>query len=138
MKSEIRKRKGLKHYGGESENIIINCWKCPEEGQAAGGRRQGAGARGQGAGRCRGQGCSPNFYTGKISREVLSLTFCILSLTKKCLFCIPSFEIWYPFHKPSFHLCTPLTAVNMNKSQNQNLFLDFFYSDKMLLTIKCH
>lgn len=63
MKSEIRKRKGLKHYGRESENIIINCWKCPEEGQAAGGR----GAGGEGG---RAQGCSPNFYTGKLSRKV--------------------------------------------------------------------
>ena len=41
MKSEIRKRKGLKHYGGESVNIIINCWKCPGGGQGAG--VQGAG-----------------------------------------------------------------------------------------------
>ena len=53
MKSEIRKRKGLKHYGRESENIIINCWKCPEEGQGAGvqgcRRQEGRGAGGRGA-----------------------------------------------------------------------------------------
>ena len=53
------------------------------------------------------------------------------------LFRNPYFEIWYLFNKPSFHLCTPLTAVNMNKSQNQNLFLDFFYSDKMFLRLNC-
>ena len=40
----MRKRKRLKHYGRESENIIINCWKCPGGGQGC------RGAGGQGAG----------------------------------------------------------------------------------------
>lgn len=67
MKSEIRKRKGLKHYGGESENIIINCWKCPEEGQGAGGRGQGAGGReqGPGGGAVQGAGVLTKFLYGE-------------------------------------------------------------------------
>ena len=73
MKSEIRKRKGLKHYGRKSENIIINCWKCPEEGQ-------GAGVKGCRRQEGRGKGCSKKFYTGRFSREVEPLTFYILFL----------------------------------------------------------
>ena len=73
MKSEIRKRKGLKHYGGESENIIINCWKCPEEGQAAGGRGQGPGGRGRGG--AGGRGAHQIFIRGRLAARYCPLRF---------------------------------------------------------------
>ena len=67
-----------------------------------------------------GRGAHQSFIRGGVAARYSPLRFIYYSWQKKYLFCIPSFEKWYPFHKPSFQLCTPLTAVNMNKSQNQN------------------